>query len=1258
MITENRLDNWVRGNQVEASTTIPSLLMKLLSASLPDADKRVPGGDSIWQPGSDGTIDSRFGFPPYLPSGKVVFEIGIGDNPRDKATSDYADATKDIPKEERLETTFVFITPLSARKVWAFTWKQENQLSWLKKRRLKKEWKDLKIIDSTVLCEWIKRFPSIEKWLLRKMEMEIGTFDTVDETWDITKSFGDPPPLKPDLFLSNRDRACELIEGIFSRTINSLRIETKFPDQAVDVTIASILNRDKAAKEEITSRTLVAHEGINWELICDLADSHIFVLDYYLEEISNHTQMIQRAISRGHRIIYPALPGGCSHPNSIALKNPLPYQIKEILQKCGYEEERARLVAEKTQGNLSSLKRLLQSASMHIEWNDATYSSLPLALASFIGGWEDRVDDQEAIENYLGKGYGEWVNELTPFLNIKLTPLRKRNRSWKITPRSDAWNAFAKNILPNHVELFENLAIKVLSEIDPKFDLPQEEWSFSGLNGVQIKYSNHLRDSICESLAILGANESALIHCSKSHIQQCIRRIIGELLSNDDWRFWATIIPFLPKLIESDPISVIKSISQKIDSNAEIFKKLFSLESPGFGGGNYLTGIYWALENAAWNEAFLLDTLECLVKLHAIDPGGNYVNRPGNSFCMILLPWMPQTTASVEKRISVLKTLLNDHVNATWGLALSLLPSHHQISHNTHRPTWREWIPQDFKPEATNDQYLRCIESIYEAVFGIADGDFNKTLKLFDLYKQLWPKQQEMICTRIVEFAPSLEEISKQDIIDKINKYIRDGEKYGHLNQDSLALLRVTLQRIDVKDKVLLYRHLFSGRDFELYEVSGDWKKQSEVLDTKRSRSIEELLEIGIEDIVRLLESGGKPELVGKALATHGDNELDIKILNEWLTDERPQVKSASLAYLQCRFYASGKYAWLDSLDVSALDDDIKCSIYSLLPFSEETWHRVSNNTNDATIYWKSCNLFGDENTDIRKGIENLSSRGFYDRAASCFSYYSYSKQICLDEKIWIADILAKGVASSQYDQYFIGELLKSIRVSIPIDDLMLEKVAELEFNFLPYIDRDYNQPPLILEKMVVTNPEIFIEFIEMIYRSTKTDQDTPVTSDEKRRANYVYHFFDNITSVPGYDYSGAFDAEAFHKWIREVESIANTKGYIEVASSKIGRILFYSKPDPDGLWINATIAKYLNEHKNQRHRDGFRTQCFNSRGVHSFTKGKEEREISESYRKKAIELEEFGLSRLSKTLFDLAESYLKESIEESERNIYGDDSE
>ena len=116
-------------------------------------------------------------------------------------------------------------------------------------------------------------------------------------------------------------------------------------------------------------------------------------------------------------------------------------------------------------------------------------------------------------------------------------------------------------------------------------------------------------------------------------------------------------------------------------------------------------------------------------------------------------------------------------------------------------------------------------------------------------------------------------------------------------------------------------------------------------------------------------------------------------------------------------------------------------------------------------------------------------------------------------------------------------------------------------------------------------------------------------------------------------------------QWLENVKAACNESGHLEVALSQVGQVLIYCPPDPQGLWIDQTVADALNARDAEEMRNGFRLGVFNSRGVHWIDPtGKLERELAEQYRQKAEEVENAGYQRFAVTLRSLAEGYDREA--------------
>jgi len=270
LVTENQLDEWVRANARDAQEVVVELVWRLVAASCPKPrERRFPLGDSIGQHGPDGVLDVDLSLEPFVPEGRSYWEVGTGLKACDKATSDYKDLTDAVPESVRLETTFVFVTPLSGRRDWEHTWKEGAQASWLENRRKRGEWKDVRIFDGTKLIDWVHHFPPVELWLAQiASRVSAEQIERPEQRWNVVKTIGEPPPLTPDLFLADRTEAIAKLKEVLDAMSLQLKLTTHYPDQVVDFVSAYLASLDNESRVEAAGRCLIVSTIDAWNRIC------------------------------------------------------------------------------------------------------------------------------------------------------------------------------------------------------------------------------------------------------------------------------------------------------------------------------------------------------------------------------------------------------------------------------------------------------------------------------------------------------------------------------------------------------------------------------------------------------------------------------------------------------------------------------------------------------------------------------------------------------------------------------------------------------------------------------------------------------------------------------------------------------------------------------------------------------------------------------------------------------------------------------
>ena len=322
------------------------------------------------------------------------------------------------------------------------------------------------------------------------------------------------------------------------------------------------------------------------------------------------------------------------------------------------------------------------------DWGQHPDASL-FALAVLLGSWNENCkNDIETVTCLLGIDYDSWQKKAREILHYPDSPLSLKNGIWELSNRTELWNLLGSRILDKDLDTFKSLVLKVLKEPNPAFELPAKERFASSIYGKALAHSDALRKGIAEGVAILGSQPEACSHCSEGKAEATIALAIREVFADADWVLWGSLNSLLPTLAEASPGEFLSAVERALSLRPCPFDELFAQEGNGITGANYLTGLLWALEGLAWDEQYLVRVCVALGDLASHDPGGQWANRPSNSLTTILLPWFPQTLASVDKREVAMQTLLKECPDIAWSILIRLLPGQNEISSGSYKPNW------------------------------------------------------------------------------------------------------------------------------------------------------------------------------------------------------------------------------------------------------------------------------------------------------------------------------------------------------------------------------------------------------------------------------------------------------------------------------------------------------------------------------------------------------------------------------------------
>lgn len=917
------------------------------------------------------------------------------------------------------------------------------------------------------------------------------------------------------------------------------------------------------------------------------------------------------------------------------LPNNLPEKLQQAFSKPNYK-------------SIPSEFSLRKPPTTQLLLNKHTYAN-DLSIANLIGSWNEKSDaDTHIIAQLANNDYNSWIENIREVLLLPGSPISLKNGKWHISNRESLLKDLGDRLFDIHLDKFQQAVVKVLKESDPKFDLDPDDRYAASIYGKELLHSNDLRIGMAECLALISNQSDSLENCSPGKAREIASQAVREILKESDWVTWGSLDRLLPTLAEAAPEQFFTMVENALQQDPCPFDELFSQEGNGLTGNNYLIGLLWSLEVLAWDKTYLTRSCAILGALASKDPGGNWTNRPLNSLRQILLPWLPQTLANSEKRKSVITILEREFPSVAWKLLLSLLPNQNQSSTGTHKPSWYTDIPDTHNKKISTKEYEEQISFYVERIISLTQTDIKKLCELTDNLDNFPKTSIKDILDNIAEqdFTKDYNE-ERLLIWTNISKLI---SKHKRFSDQDWAFSKETISKIEEIATLLAPRNLldlnfrlFSDRDFELYEESDNWQLEQKKLEKKRQQVLREILKQGgVDAIITFSKKVESPSRVGYSLGAIATKEIDTNLLPIFL--DKSDITSVQLMsnYLVSRHHYK-MWEWADKLDKSGWSNKQIGQFLSNMPFTTETWGRATEWLNNSEYnYWNVANVNPYQaGTDLDIAITKLLEHNRPHAAINCLYKKIHDKNTIDSSQAIKAllDIPTSKEAISKIDAYHIIDVIKKIQQDEKTnpDDLF-----NVEWLYLPLLDRHRDASPIQLEKNLASDPSFFSELIRLVYipKGKSKPKKEQAQTDETIITN-AWNLLHHWDHPPGKQSNENFSVKEFTQWFEHVKKECAESGHLEVALNHIGEVLFYCPPDPSGLWINKDVAEILNKEDAKKIRDGFYSKIIGSRGVHSVDPtAKPERELAEQYLNKAEDIEIAGYQRLAKTLRDISVFY------------------
>ena len=1133
-----------------------------------------------------------------------------------KADDDFAKSVKAFTKQERARTTFVFVTPRR--------WPGKD--TWVAAAKAKKFWKDVRSYDAIDIEQWLEQSLAGQVWFANETHIPAQNVRSLDKCWSDWADVA-APPLTGALFSSAINAAKRIMLSALSKAPERPTIIAGDSVEEALAFLSQLLG--ERGDEELASfrdRVLVFDKP---EVLPRLAQgAQNFIPIVYNREVERELAPFVKSM---HCIV--VYPRNAANVEPDIVLEPVDYEtFRTALEEMKKGRAEISRLSNASGRSLTVLRRQLSDvpAVRTPDWAKDHKTAISLVPFLFVGTWNSKNDvDKLGLSLLAGdRPYIELEKECQHLLQLNDAPVWSIGGYRGIISKIDVLYAVAGAITEDDLKRYFSVARIVLGEDDPALDLPEGERWAAAIRGKTREFSSAFREGISETLVLLAVHGNNLFRTrlgvdTEFGAAALVRDLLPEPLT---MRVLEANDRDLPTYAEAAPDAFFSILEKDLDAEKPAVLGLLRPAGSGsFGLRPSRTGLLWALEGLSWNPETLPRAAFILARLAQVEISDNWINKPTHSLQSIFRSWMPQTAASHESRVKVMKTLAARFPNVAWKICMAQFGEHHEVGHYSHKPRWRpdgygfgEPIPDrgpilQFRREMVEmalswkDHTLEMLRDLVSRLHALDEAG---QARVWNLVKA-WSEKATDADKATLREAIRVTTLSRHAILR--SKNIGEGAVVFEAAKEAYA----ALEPADLLNKhAWLFREGWVEESYdEIHvEVEIDFNKRDERITALRTQALREVLERrGLQGVIELAERGNAAWQIGWLAASALLSETSLiellhTALGPILEKEGEFFPRKNLIAGALRSLGDKQRETVLNATAQGLLDDNAIRLFLLAPFCRSTWKFVDALGEEARAkYWIEVapDWIKDSDDESNEAVDRLLKA---QRPRAAFSSVRFHLEK-LDARILfrlLSDMLKDGndkPGHYQLEEYYIEKAFKHITSS---PDLMLEQKAGLEFGYIdalahPWRGRE-NQGIPNLERYVEMHPELFVQAVVWAYKRHDNGVDPPelrvAPENIKHMAQRAYKLLEGLKRIPGHDDLGELKTDQLAKWVKTVRDSCKELARGEIGDICIGRLLSSAAVGNDGVWPCEPVRQVLEDLRSNSVIRGAQVGRYNARGV------------------------------------------------------------
>ena len=1210
----------------DAHHQLPELLRRLVLATTQGLDKvRFPSGSSVRRPGFDGEVGTSVGNP-WVPLGDSFWEVTTTKDTRSKANDDYSNRSTGENAQVDGNGTFVFGT--------ARTW--GGKCAWEAEKRADQIWGNVLAYDADDIVAWLEQAPAVAHWFARLIGKVPPTgWMSLEDWWESWSHSG--TIVTTEMALAGRDENVATVNSLLMSEANQYYVQSDTIDDSIAF-LAALAASDVGLQgaRNLVRSVVIEHESA-WRNFENHTSPLIMFRRFRGGNIANSI-----AVSNGHHVLIPLAGSERAGGEGSKLSRLDGQKLVDSIVSIGKSETQARAIVRRGANRLAIIRReLIDEVGGDLpSWVNEVLKPEMIGLVLF-GQWDESKDgDKQIVAELTASSYEAVERQAIALVSNIDAPIEHVGAQWRLISPEETWQLVAPRLTKSDIDRLTEIAIRVLSTLDPKFELEPDQRYMANIVGKESTYSETLVSGISRALALLGVYPEAVSNVPR--VGDVAFMIVSEILGEGKgWTTWATLSSNLSTLAEAAPDAFLEAVEDALNADPDIFRGLFVQEDNILLSGAPHTGLLWSLERIAWSEQHFPRVVEILARLSELDLGGSVSNRPAESLRTLFLSWIKFSEATDEARLAVLGRLVRDYSGVASDLLIQLatLRADHVMERDP--PNWRPWC-QDGKPSQTVGGRNAYLRALFPLLMEAAVEYPERWTKLVDNLTDYPPEIRAEILQHLESKAPgfALHQDSGK-LRDRIRRELYTYRKYEEVDwrlsdaeSQNLHKIYLLMEPADVGSAL---GWMFDDGTVPPPGYRPDPSIESltgiddfDDLYNARRQAIRVAYEKGrVEALIELISHTSEPYNVGSATGHELAKELVVGLASEFLVTESGEhfeFAKGLLWSLATRTGWDGLDAVLSDCRQNLTARGIAAVYLAAQPADQSVWERLSREEALAqNEYWSVFQPYLAEPRDTNtmqfvaemlmeqgRGVEMLSLLYMTDLEPGFLVAFLERLPRNLDE------VRKNAIALSRHS-YSIARLFEKLDSSPQVSDSV---IASLEVPYVPIISEDRKY--LAISRELLKNSRIFADFITMLFTRSDGTSEFEATDDEtmERNASFAYQILKNVKSIPGMQINESVDFEELSNWVSVARRICSERDRGDIGDHQIGQILSNAPAGADGIWPCEPVRDLLDELRSTELGRGFVTGRVNQRGVTSRRAGEggdQERELVDSYRSDAM---------------------------------------